>query len=104
MSKYKKSSSLNCNCVTNQYLIMVTIYATIIAQEIEDDESLGILGSFLVALGEELALASEIRIVCKERESENNYVDTYENLDVFDRNTKYTSNKRNIKKRKRRRN
>lgn len=55
----------NCNTYANQYMILVAIFASIISEEIEDDEDLGILGSFLVALGEELSLASEIRISCK---------------------------------------
>lgn len=55
----------HCNNIANQYVVLVAIFSSIIAQEIENDEDLGILGSFLVAVGEELALASEMRIACK---------------------------------------
>lgn len=73
-----------CNSLSNQYLVLVTIFAAIISQEIENDEDLGILGSFLVALGEEIALSSEIRIACKAKfENENTSEGTVE--DVFDR-------------------
>lgn len=74
----------HCNNIANQYLILVSIYAAIISQEIENDEDLGILGSFLVALGEELSLASELRIACKAKfEEENSNFEEIE--DVFDR-------------------
>lgn len=71
-----------CNSMANQYLILVSIFSVIISQEIENDEDLGILGSFLVALGEELALASEMRIACK-----NKFEDESSSIveDVFDR-------------------
>lgn len=56
-----------CNNLANQYLVLVSIFSVIISQEIEDDEDLGVLGSFLVALGEEISLASEIRTACKNK-------------------------------------
>ena len=59
------NSANHCNSIANQYIIMVSIFAAIISQEIENDEELGILGSFLISLGEEIALASEVRIACK---------------------------------------
>ena len=85
-NKIDKNCDLNqyCNNVANQYLILVSIYASIISQEIENDEDLGILGSFLVALGEEIALASEMRIACKSKFEESNS-DSEEVEDVFDR-------------------
>ena len=74
----------NCNTYANQYMILVAIFASIISEEIEDDEDLGILGSFLVALGEELSLASEIRISCKAKfQDEGGFEGDIE--DVFDR-------------------
>jgi hypothetical protein len=55
----------HCNSLANQYLILVTIFAAIISQEIENDDDLGILASFLVALSDQLALASATRATCK---------------------------------------
>lgn len=96
MSKRKLCYS-NCNAYANQYMILVAIFASIIAEEIENDEDLGILGSFLVALGEELALASEIRIACKERFEEESEAE-FEIEDVFDRNYISNDNKKVRKK------
>ncbi|RDY27997.1 hypothetical protein CHL78_006755 [Romboutsia weinsteinii] len=87
-----------CNNVANQYIFLVSIYAAIISQEIENDEDLGILGSFLVALGEELSLASEIRIACK-AEFKEDTSEPEEIEDVFDRSI---PRKRYIKKIKKR--
>ncbi len=81
----------NCNInqyclnLSNQYLILVTIFAAIISQEIENDEDLGILGSFLVALGEEISLSSETRIACKSRFEENENYSEEVVEDIFDR-------------------
>ena len=88
-----------CNNLANQYIFLVSIYAAIISQEIESDEDLGILGSFLVALGEELSLASEIRIACK-AEFEEEASEPEEIEDVFDRGI---PTKKYLKKIKRRR-
>ncbi|MGL5379840.1 hypothetical protein [Clostridium sp.] len=85
-----------CNDMANSYLVLVSIISVLIAQEIENDEDLGILASFLVALGEELALASEMRIACKERFNDENAGETF---DVFDRNIHNNSKK--VKKVKR---
>lgn len=75
----------NCNTLANQYMILVAIFASILSQEIDDDEELGILGSFLIALGEELSLASEIRISCKSKLSEKENNLDLEVIDTFDR-------------------
>lgn len=84
-----------CNAYVNQYMFFVAIFSAIISEEIEDDESLGILGSFLIALGEELALASELRIFCKAKIEEENVLES-ETLDIFDRS--YIKRKKKIKK------
>lgn len=91
----------NCNTYANQYMILVAIFASIISEEIEDDESLGILGSFLVALGEEISLGSEIRISCKEKfQNQSGTEGIIE--DVFDRGyiIKRKKVKKKIKKKK----
>jgi len=88
MSRYRNfynrscSSDEYCNNLANQYLVLISIFSVIISQEIEDDEDLGVLGSFLVALGEEISLASELRIACK-----NKFEDDSSSVveDVFDR-------------------
>lgn len=93
----------NCNSFANQYMFLVAIFASIIGQEIDDDEDdlgiLGILGSFLVALGEELALASEIRITCKARLESNNNTET-QTLDSFDRSYIVKRKKKKVIKKK----
>jgi len=86
-----------CNNLANQYLVLVSIFSVIISQEIEDDEDLGILGSFLVALGEEISLASEMRIACKDKfEDESSPIVE----DVFDRSIpkKSNNNSKKVKK------
>ena len=75
-----------CLNISNQYLVLVTIFAAIISQEIENDEDLGILGSFLVALGEEISLSSETRIACKARFEVNENPSEEVVEDIFDRN------------------
>ena len=89
-----------CNNLANQYLVLISIFSVIISQEIEDDEDLGILGSFLVALGEEISLASEMRIACKDKfEDESSPIVE----DVFDRSIpkKSNNNSKKVKKVKR---
>lgn len=91
----KSDSSNYCNSIANQYIIMVSIFAAIISQEIENDEELGILGSFLISLGEEIALASEVRIACKAK-LENDTTLSEVTEDVFVRSP---SKNRRVKKR-----
>lgn len=86
----------HCNNLANQYLILVTIFAAIISQEIENDEDLGILGSFLISLGEEISLASETRISCKAKFEDEGYL-SGQIEDVFDRGFKDNDNK-NLRK------
>lgn len=110
-----KNTDINsyCNNLANQYLFLATIYSAIISEEIEDDEVLGLLGSFLIVLGEQVAFASETRIFCKsqfeENGSENNIeADTNVEIeDIFDRSlskkiqkSKYRKIRRKIRKRK----
>lgn len=100
MSK-KKLCYDNCNTYANQYMILVAIFASIISEEIDNDEDLGILGSFLVALGEELALASEIRISCKGKFKDESGVEG-EVQDIFDRsyiNSRKKTKRKIVKKR-----
>lgn len=83
-SNYPCNLDKYCNNITNQYLFLASIYSAIISEEIEDDEALGILGTFLIVLGEEISLASELRIFCKSQfQNENNEEEQIE--DVFDR-------------------
>lgn len=81
----------NCNSFSNQNLILVTILAAIIGQEIENDEELALLGTFFIVLGEQLSLVSESRIVCrevnKELENLNDEAEVDEINEVFLRNT-----------------
>lgn len=62
-SSYNMCDTSNyCNNLANQFNFLATIYTAIISQEIEDDEVLGLLGSFLIVLGEQVSFASETRI------------------------------------------
>ena len=100
-----------CNNLANQFNFLATIYTAIISQEIEDDEVLGLLGSFLIVLGEQVSFASETRIFCKSQfeEGENN-IETDESTaveDIFDRSAprakpkpRYKKIRKKIKKRK----
>ena len=72
--KYKN----NCKSLANQYLTLVTIYAAIINQQFDDVDELEIFAEFLVALGEELALAAAIRGRCEVRSEEDFEVDVDE--------------------------
>lgn len=77
---------------------MVSVFAAIISQQIEDDEELGILGGFLIALGEEVALASEVRIACKAKlENETNIAE--ETKDVFIRSTTLKNKVKKVRRR-----
>ncbi len=98
INKLKRSCDIDryCNDLANQYLLLVTVFSGIIANEIEDDEELGILASFFVAIGEELALASETRIACKARfKDEGGESGVIE--DVFDRGI-HRKNRKVVKK------
>lgn len=110
-NKYSKCncySNINnyCNNLSNQLNFLATIYTSIISEEIEDDEVLGLLGSFLVVLGEQIGFASETRIFCKsqfeEGDSEENIEEdtNIQSEDIFDFNRckSKTSSRRNYKK------
>lgn len=106
-SSYNMCDTSNyCNNLANQFNFLATIYTAIISQEIEDDEVLGLLGSFLIVLGEQVSFASETRIFCKSQlEEEENNLEADTNIaveDIFDRSTsksKPKSRYRKIRKR-----
>lgn len=56
----------NCKGLADQYMILVTIYAAIINEEFDNADDLEVLAEFLVALGEQLALAASVRGRCEE--------------------------------------
>lgn len=111
-SSYNMCDTSNyCNNLANQFNFLATIYTAIISQEIEDDEVLGLLGSFLIVLGEQVSFASETRIFCKSQlEEEENNLEADTNIaveDIFDRSTskskpksRYRKIRKRIKKRK----
>ena len=102
-----------CNNLANQFNFLAAIYTAIISQEIEDDEVLGLLGSFLIVLGEQVSLASETRIFCKSQfeDGEENNLESDTNIaveDIFDRGIsknipkpKYRKIRKKIRKKKR---
>ncbi len=111
-SSYNMCDTSNyCNNLANQFNFLATIYTAIISQEIEDDEVLGLLGSFLIVLGEQVSFASETRIFCKSQfEEEENNLEADTNIaveDIFDRSaskskpkSRYRKIHKRIKKRK----
>ena len=62
----RKKNKCSCKGLADQYLTLVTIYAAIINQQFDDADELDIFAEFLVALGEELALAAAVRGQCEE--------------------------------------
>lgn len=62
----RKKYKCSCKGFADQYLTLVTIYAAIINQQFDDVDELEIFAEFLVALGEELALAAAVRGRCEE--------------------------------------
>lgn len=62
----RKRYKCSCKGLADQYLTLVTIYAAIINQQFDNADELEIFAEFLIALGEELALAAAVRGQCEE--------------------------------------
>lgn len=97
----RKKYKCSCKGLADQYLTLVTIYAAIINQQFDDTEELEIFAEFLVALGEELALAA-IRGRCEEGSGEDFEVDVDEStitslVDGFHRSYKGKNKKKEFK-------
>lgn len=98
----RKKYKYSCKGLADQYLTLVTIYAAIINQQFDDADELEIFSEFLVALGEELALAAAVRWRCEEGSGEDFEVDVDEStitslVDGFHKTYK-GKNKKNKKK------
>lgn len=98
----RKKYKYSCKGLADQYLTLVTIYAAIINQQFDDADELEIFSEFLVALGEELALAAAVRGRCEEDSGEDFEVDVDEStitslVDGFHKTYK-GKNKKNKKK------
>ncbi|MEF9992520.1 MAG: hypothetical protein RRZ84_02645 [Romboutsia sp.] len=81
-----------CNSQANSYVILSAIFTAIISEEIQNDDDLGMLGTFLQTLGQDISLVSQSRIICKQRIKNGNPPPDI--TPVFDRH----SNTPNIKK------
>lgn len=57
----------DCTYVGGQFIILSSIFAAIIAQEIESLEDLELLAAFLVSVADELALAIVARSQCENK-------------------------------------
>ena len=91
-----------CKEIGNQYIFLVTIIASIIAQEIDDNVELDNLAGFLIVLGEQLAFASAIRETCESNLDKENQDIINPELSIDKDNSLSTpSKKRVIKKVKR---
>lgn len=74
----RKKGKYSCKSLADQYLTLVTIYAAVINQQFDNADELEIFAEFLVALGEELALAAAVRGQCEEGIGEDFEVDVDE--------------------------
>lgn len=59
-----------CKEIANQYIFFVTLIASTISQEIDDNDDLDNLAGFLIVLGEQLAFLASIRDGCAESEND----------------------------------
>ena len=66
MNRYRNNNR-NCTYAGGQFILLSSIFAAILAQEIESLEDLELLAAFLVALADELALAIVARSQCEEK-------------------------------------
>lgn len=95
----------NCTYAGGQFIILSSIVAAIIAQEIESLEDLELLAAFLVSVADELALAIIARAQCEEKYDEqvNEIVEIVADRDMSisnkDKQKSYRRVKNKIKKR-----
>ena len=88
MNRYINNKQ-NCTYVGGQFIILSSIFAAIIAQEIESLEDLELLAAFLVSVADELALAIVARSQC-----ENKYnTESNEIVEIVADKDTYTDNK-----------
>lgn len=94
-----------CKEISNQYIFLVTIISSIIAQEIDDNDDLDNLAGFLIVLGEQLAFVSSIRDSCEADlgEKSQNIIDPELSIakDLYKSKIINKSNKKVVKKVKR---
>ena len=69
MTRYR-NNRCNCTYAGGQFIVLSSIFAAILAQEIESLEDLELLAAFLVALADELALAIIARSQCESKYNE----------------------------------
>ena len=94
----------NCTYVGGQFIILSSIFAAVIAQEIESLEDLEILAAFLVSVADELALAIIARSQCEAKYEQSNEIieivaDSEMNMSNRDKQNSYRRVKKKIKKR-----
>lgn len=96
-----RNNQYNCTKIGGQYIILSSIFAAVIAQEIESIEDLELLAAFLVAVADELALAIIARTQCEAKLNGNNDVIVEIVLDkdkYINQNNHQKPSKKNIKK------
>ena len=95
----------NCTYAGGQFIILSSIFAAIIAQEIESLEDLELLAAFLVSVADELALAIIARAQCESKydEQTNEIVEIVTDRDMSisnkDKQNSYRGVKKKVKKR-----
>ena len=103
MNRYINNKQ-NCTYVGGQFIILSSIFAAVIAQEIESLEDLEILAAFLVSVADELALAIIARSQCEAKYEQSNEIieivaDSEMNMSNRDKQNSYRRVKKKIKKR-----
>ena len=103
MNRYINNKQ-NCTYVGGQFIILSSIFAAVIAQEIESLEDLEILAAFLVSVADELALDIIARSQCEAKYEQSNEIieivaDRDMDISNKDKQNSYKRVKKKIKKR-----
>lgn len=69
MSRYLNNKT-NCSDIGSQFIILSSVFASIILQEIDSIDDLELLAGFLVALADELALGIIVKSQCEAKLNE----------------------------------
>ena len=85
----------NCTYAGGQFIILSSIFAAILSQEIESLEDLELLAAFLIAVADELALAIIARSQCESKynEGENQIVEIVADKEGHKRTSKKVKKK-----------
>ena len=90
----------NCTYAGGQFIILSSIFAAILSQEIESLEDLELLAAFLIAVADELALAIIARSQCESKynEGENQIVEIVADKEGYIENKEHRKTPKKFKK------